>query len=387
MKITKKIVTKIEGEATLKIYGDEIIDFVEVEFWQHNGIEEYLRNRHFMDALVINPRICGICGHSHLLATAKAIEAAFECEVSEKAQILRETTTFLEIVENHIKWFYITLFPTRIESREFIYKAFSFAKKISQAIALIAGQYPHNSYIIPGGVTCDITYVELGKLKNIIDEIYNDYTSLIINERLISPDLELFFNNMPKNIGKGLGEFLILGENSLFKKNGDYSFVSEENGKSFSKNALYKGKFVEVGPLGRMLSLKTPIQAVYEEFKDSIYTRILARIYEPLVLLNHLRKRLDRLDICEESYIQPCVKDSKGVAAIEAPRGSLIHQIEIKDEKISSYNIIVPTQFNLASSKSKQNPSAVQSSLMGEKREFMEPIFKCFDICAVCMSH
>jgi Ni,Fe-hydrogenase I large subunit len=152
MKITKKIVNKIEGEASLKIYGDKKVDFIEIEFWQYRGIESYLINRPIMDALVINPRICGICGHSHLFATVKAIENAVNAKISKKAKILRDITVGLEIVENHIKWFYITLFPTQIKNKKYIFKAGEFASLISKAIALIAGQYPHNSYMIPGGV-------------------------------------------------------------------------------------------------------------------------------------------------------------------------------------------------------------------------------------------
>ena len=49
-----------------------------------------------------------------------------------------------------------------------------------------------------------------------------------------------------------------------------------------------------------------------------------------------------------------------------APRGILIHEIEIFNEKIKNYNIIVPTQFNLSNG-DKENPSAAQKALMGEK--------------------
>jgi Ni,Fe-hydrogenase I large subunit len=79
--------------------------------------------------------------------------------------------------------------------------------------------------------------------------------------------------------------------------------------------------------------------------------------------------------------------NSVGISVIEAPRGCLIHKIEIKNEKIVNYNIIVPTQFNLSSSKDKNNLSAVQSAMIGEKKEYIDSIFKCFDICAVCVSH
>ena len=58
----------------------------------------------------------------------------------------------------------------------------------------------------------------------------------------------------------------------------------------------------------------------------------------------------------------------------------------IKDKVIRKYNIIVPTQFNL-SSFSKENPSPVQKALMNENIKYVDIIFKCFDICAVCVFH
>ena len=381
----KKIISKIEGEATLKIKGEKEVEWAEIEFWQYRGVEEYLKGRPFMDALVINPRVCGICGHSHLLATAMALENLFNAEVSKKAQIFRNITSALEIVQNHIKWFYITLFPTQIKDKKFIFKAVKISSKISKAIAIIAGQFPHNSYIVPGGVTCDLTNLEILKLKDLISEIYEMYQNETIDMNLHSKDLELFFENLPRERGKSLNSFLVLGENAFFKSNGDLEFVSEEKGNSFAKNGYYRGRCVEVGPLARMKN-DEKIEKIYKKYEDSIYTRIIARLYEGLKLLRYILEEIEKIDLCEPSFIKFKEKSGKGVSAVEAPRGSLIHKVEVQNGKISNYEIIVPTQFNLASS-TPSNPSPAQKALIGEKIEYVEPIFKCFDICAVCMTH
>ncbi|MEO1927458.1 MAG: nickel-dependent hydrogenase large subunit [Nautiliaceae bacterium] len=384
MKINKKIISKIEGEAVLKIQGKEKIEFVEIEFWQNNGIEEYLKNRHFLDALVVNPRVCGICGHSHLFATAKVIEKVFDVKISSKAKIFREITTSLEIVQNHIKWFYMTLFPTIIKDKKYIFKAVKFASEISKAIAVLAGQFPHNSYIVPGGVTCDPTYVEIIKLENILKKIKEDYMKEIMDEELFSCDLNLFFENLPKDIGKSLNRFLVLGNNAFFEANGTVEKVEEEKG--FFKNAFYKGEFYEVGSLARSIVREDKIiKKIYKEYKDGIYTRVVSRLYEALLLLKYVNLIIKKVDLREKSFEKPSIKDGKAKIAVEAPRGSLIHEIEIKNEKISFYNIIVPTQFNLGSSKKRFSPA--QEALIGEDLKYTDVIFKCFDVCAVCMSH
>ncbi len=383
MKITKKIVTKIEGEATLKLYKkDFLIEFAEIEFWQYRGMEEYLKNRAYMDACVINPRICGICGHSHLIATSKAIENALDIKIGNKAKILREITLGLEIIQNHIKWFYLTLYPSVKEINYF--KALEFSKEISKIIALIAGQFPHNSYAIPGGVTCDLTNLEIIKVKNSLSKMFDRYQEIMSVDGK-SLDLEELFSDIPKSIGKSLNRFLILGNNLYFKSNGNAEFVKEEDSISLNKNVLYKDKFYEVGPLARNLE-NDLIKKVYEKYQDSIYTRIFARLYEVNLIFEYLLKIVDEMDINEKNYIKPIKKNGKGIGVIEAPRGSLIHKIEIEDEKIKSYNIIVPTQFNLSNG-TKDKLSPAQASLIGEYEQQSDLIFKCFDICAVCVSH
>ncbi|MEO1958838.1 MAG: nickel-dependent hydrogenase large subunit [Nautiliaceae bacterium] len=128
------------------------------------------------------------------------------------------------------------------------------------------------------------------------------------------------------------------------------------------------------------------IKSVYENYQDSVYTRIFARLYETHLILEKILNEIDNIDICEPSFIDYTPINAKGKVAIEAPRGSLIHSIKICDEKIKEYNIIVPTQFNLSSS-TKEKPSPAQATLIKEDIKWSDFIFKCFDVCAVCNIH
>jgi Ni,Fe-hydrogenase I large subunit len=380
MKINEKIVNKIEGEAKLKIYGENIVEFVEIEFYNFRGIENYLQKRDYMDALVINPRVCGICGHSHLLATAKAIEDAFDVKPTKKAEILREITTGLEIIQNHIKWFYITLMPEILTDKSKMLNAISIASYAAKIIALIGGQFPHNSYIVPGGVTCDLTNLEILKIEEMLKVLKDKIVRDIIDEEANSKDLEKLFENVDKNIGRGLNRFLVLGENLYFKRDGGIDEVCE-----VERNVFYKGKFFEVGPLGRNLK-NEKVKSIYDKYQDSVYTRVFARLYEIVLIIDYLLEKVKEIEVCEKNFIEFKPKNSKGICVIEAPRGSLIHKVEIENEKIKKYDIIVPTQFNL-SSYTKENPSPAQAAMMNEKIENINFIFKCFDICAVCANH
>ncbi len=90
--ITKQLIDQIEGEAS--VYFDmknEKVSFSTIAFPHFRGIENILKGKDALDALVITPRVCGICGHAHLLASVRAIEdayknAGYEVQLSTKAK-------------------------------------------------------------------------------------------------------------------------------------------------------------------------------------------------------------------------------------------------------------------------------------------------------------
>ena len=142
-----KLIEKIEGEARLNFSFDKNkkIDFVDIEFFSTRNIENILQNKPALDALVINPRVCGICGHAHLLATVKALEDCYQnIKIPKNAQILRELTLNFELIQNHFKWFYLTVLPL-FGYKQHLLKATLPSQTIAKAIATVGGQYPHTS--------------------------------------------------------------------------------------------------------------------------------------------------------------------------------------------------------------------------------------------------
>jgi coenzyme F420-reducing hydrogenase alpha subunit len=139
-----------------------------------------------------------------------------------------------------------------------------------------------------------------------------------------------------------------------------------------------------------MMSIKLPIiKNMHRRYKDSAYTRVMARIFELSFLIKEATKILNSIDILEDSYIKP--HDIKtlcgsGVGIVEAPRGPLIHKVDIEDGIIKNYKIITPTQFNIGSS-SKNNPTPAQKAMMGVDKKDAVFIFRTFDVCSVCTTH
>jgi Ni,Fe-hydrogenase I large subunit len=130
---------------------------------------------------VITPRVCGICNHAHLIASVRAIEdgykeAGVEVNLSSKAKDIREFTLACELIQNHIKWLYMTILP-QLESyigqrseENYAIKASYLSSTITKALAIFAGQWPHSSYAVVGGVSCDPTHLDVIQAQSLVEE-------------------------------------------------------------------------------------------------------------------------------------------------------------------------------------------------------------------------
>jgi hydrogenase large subunit len=418
-----KLIEKIEGEAKLNFSFDnqDKIDYVDIEFLTTRNIEKILENKPALDALVINPRVCGICGQAHLICTVQALEDCYDdIQISNKAKILRELTLNFELIANHFKWFYLNLLPL-FGKKQYILKATRPSTIMSKAIATIAGQYPHTSYAIVGGVVSDITNMDLIKVKSYINETLKYFEDMIVQanttqfksctniDELLSKDGDLpdllkeIKNKKWQNIGKSYDRFIVFGQTSYFSsgksnKTKVSTNISIDNVKLYdnttskAKNVMYKDKYFEVGPLSRAMLNKTPlIKDSHRKYADSMFSRILARTCEIPQLLHHCVELINQIDLNEPSYIKPSLDISKltgnGQSAVEAARGSLIHKVILKNGIIQKYDIITPTQWNLSNG-TKLNPATSQKAMLGLKNiNLAQIVFKSFDVCSVCTTH
>ncbi|MCV6608492.1 MAG: nickel-dependent hydrogenase large subunit [Campylobacterales bacterium] len=417
-----KLIEKIEGEAKLNFsFKDRKIDYVDIEFMSTRSIEEILKGKTPQDALVINPRVCGICGHAHLIATVKALESCYDSiEISKKAEIIRELTLNFELIQNHFKWFYLTMLPL-LGKKQDVVKGIKPAQILSKAIATVGGQYPHTSYAVVGGIVSEVTSMDLIKIERYIDEVIdlfktqvvsdfsedfltcNDVRKLFSREGDLPEALEIIKKNQWQDLGKSYDRFIAFGENSYFKSgksvktranyNLHLNYVKEyENPNSFGKNVLYRDKYYEVGPLARAMVKKTPIiKDSHRKYGDSMFSRVLARVCEIPQLLLHSKELLEKIDLNEPSYIKPNISlknlTGEGCSAIEAARGSLIHKVELENGIIKNYEIITPTQWNLAGG-TREKLGISQKAMIGlENGKMAETVFKTFDVCSVCTTH
>ncbi|PHR56008.1 MAG: hydrogenase [Arcobacter sp.] len=431
--IQKKLIDQIEGEATVYFeLKDEKVEHASIAFPHFRGMEKILEGKNALDALVITPRVCGICGHAHLMACVRAIENAYEnagmqVKLTKKAKDLREITLILEIIQNHFKWLYLVIIPalnklSKSEEEDFPLKGAFAASLATKILAIFAGQWPHSSYMHPGGVTSDPSHVERLQALSYMDELINFF-----EKECLGVDIEAFLgfescNDMEfmqsdigtlgktlmqmnmHNQGHAHDRFIVFGEHSFTKVskvlqtrlvNVDEKYISTKDAycpdeKTYAKNALYKGEFYESGPLARAMSMNVPlIKNMHRRFKDSAYTRVMSRVIELAQLLQDCKGLIQNLSLDESSFTSLndiTQLNAKGIGIVEAPRGSLVHKIDIEKGIIVSYEIITPTQWNLGSSK-KDKLSPSQMSMKGTPVSDSLFIFRTFDVCSVCTTH
>ena len=431
--ITKQLIEHIEGEASVEFdIKDQKVDFATVSFPHFRGMEKILEGKNALDALVITPRVCGICGHAHLMATVRAIEDAYKnashpISISKKAQKIREFTLIMEMLQNHFKWLYMVILPelyklNKTQANNKLLKGAYASTLSSKAIAVFGGQWPHSSYMIPGGVTCDPTHLELLQAQAHLDELikfFEKETAGIDLEKFLSFESCKDFHGFTSDVTKleeGLiaadmhhkgfahDQFLIMGENGFSSASKlrhtralkvDLKYISttdaySPNEKTYAKNALYKDEYFETGPLARMMAISLPIiKNMHRRYKDSAYTRVMARVFELAYMLDYSKTLLKEIAISQESvtpYEDITKISAEGIGIVEAPRGPLIHKIKIEEGIIKSYEIITPTQFNIGSS-TKEKPTPVQKAMQGNTKEEALFIFRTFDVCSVCTTH
>ena len=426
--IVRQLIEKIEGEAELDFtFNEGKIEDVRINFGFYRGIEEILVGKDARDALVITPRVCGICNHAHLIAAVRAMENGYEnagltVELTDKANDIREFTLACELMQNHMTWFYMTILP-RLEKligepsgENHALKASYFSSTITKALSIFAGQWPHSSYAVPGGVTCDPTYVDVMQAENLVDECLRFFEQMTVGipmEKYLEIDSNSFLYDIDGDLGSvlqlmGMNEladmgqshdrFIVFGDSVLSKpgksigttvSSVDVRYVEEsiQNG-TLAKAVNYKQKLYEVGPLARAMVAKEPmVKQLHKRYKDSLLTRVFARVHEVALLLNHSKELLQNLKLDEPSCTLSGnlkVSDFEGVGVAEAARGSLIHKTTVKEGLIQNYEIIVPTQWNLSHGDDIERGVAIEAMVGSTTTQEASFIFRTFDVCSVC---
>ncbi|WP_058235426.1 nickel-dependent hydrogenase large subunit [Devriesea agamarum] len=163
---------RVEGDLDVSV---TVTDGVVTDAWTHavmfRGFETILRGKDPQAGLIMTPRICGICGGSHLYKAAYALDTAWRTHVPHNATLVRNIAQACETLQSIPRYFY-ALFAIDLTHEKYassplyeeacrrfsVYTGTSYQKgvvlsgKPVEVYAILGGQWPHSSFMIPGGI-------------------------------------------------------------------------------------------------------------------------------------------------------------------------------------------------------------------------------------------
>ena len=120
----------------------------------------------------------------------------------------------------------------------------------------------------------------------------------------------------------------------------------------------------------------------------------MARALCAKVLADSMGDWLLQLKPGEPVYVPYEIPDeSKGMGLVDGARGALGHWIEIKNKRISRYQCVVPSTWNMSPQDDQGQPGPLEQALIGTRvRDEANPfelvrIVRSFDPCLACAIH
>lgn len=180
---------RVEGDLDLKIsVRDGVVTDAWTEASMFRGFEIILKGKDPQAGLIVTPRICGICGGSHLYKAVYALDTAWRTHVPKNATLIRNIAQACETLQSMPRWFY-ALFAIDLTNKNYakaaeydeIVRRFapfvgtSYERGVTlsckpvEVYAIFGGQWPHSSFMIPGGVMCAPTLSDVTRAIAILD--------------------------------------------------------------------------------------------------------------------------------------------------------------------------------------------------------------------------
>jgi Ni,Fe-hydrogenase I large subunit len=180
---------RVEGDLDLKV---TLRDNVVVDAWTEasmfRGFEIILKGKDPQAGLIVTPRICGICGGSHLYKACYALDTAWKTNVPTNATLVRNIAQACETLQSIPRWFY-ALFAIDLTNKNYAQipeydecvrrfapfvgtsyeKGVTYSGKPVEVYAIFGGQWPHSSFMIPGGVMCAPGLSDVTRAISILD--------------------------------------------------------------------------------------------------------------------------------------------------------------------------------------------------------------------------
>ena len=417
-------VARIEGHGNVHVViQDDAVKTVEMNIVEPARLfESMVRGQSYKDCSYIASRICGICSPSHCVTDLKAVEDAFDIEVSTRTKLIRELLVYGSYLQNHASHLFVFVVPDFIGEPSVFPLAQSDPELFAQALELkrlgndlctqVGGRSIHPITAVVGGFTHEISPKEYRVLADRMEAMIpfarrtvDLFSSFRITDIHTASDLPAMVEEDYYPV-QSSNKLELLDEGVIFEAR-DFEDYLEEYEVSHS-GALFTrvrktGKPVFTSALSR---LNASWDHLSQEAKVASAKAGL-RPEEKNPMKNNLAQAIEILDalircsgICRnlaqgEGDSKPVAFTPKagiGIGMTEAPRGVVFHKLEFDDEgRVLHASIITPTSQNLASleADTRHLVEVLIESGLGEDyiRSEIAKLVRAYDPCLSCSVH
>ncbi len=412
--------TRVEGHGGIEVImdGSKVKDVKFNIFEGPRFFEHAIKGIYYDKIPDITRRICAICTASHSLASIGAIENAFKVKSTPQTHLLRDLLIHGEAIESHALHVFMLALPDFLGFPDAIHMATDHLDAVKAALELkktgnmihtaLSGRDVHGMNERVGGFSKVPSEESLLEIKKQLMKVQP--TTVLAVQLLSGFELPSYNNSENVLLALDSGEqFGYLGDH-IFTSDGEhipeteYQKLTNETvvRHSYAKFSTYKGKPFMVGALPRLYfnhkKLKGTAKDLYAEHKHLLDTRntISNNLAQAIELVHDVEHSVSMIDaliaqgLANEGLVEFDVFESRGINAVEAPRGLLYHDYTFDSEgRIKASNIITPTAQNAANIE--KDVWVIAENLAGkpedEVKKAIEIMVRAYDPCISCSVH
>jgi Ni,Fe-hydrogenase I large subunit len=226
---------RVEGDLEVRA---AIEDGVVADAWcsgtMFRGFERILVGRGPLDGLVITPRVCGICSTSHLTAACRVLDDIAQATPPPQAVRLRNLALMVEHVQSDVRHGFLMYAADMVNPAyrdrplyeeaarrytpfkgETVLEVIRETKRIIEIHAIIGGQWPHSTFMVPGGIASVPSAADLVRCGLLLNEYRSWYERRILGCSLerwrqvhSAADLEAWLEESNSHRRSDLGFFI-----------------------------------------------------------------------------------------------------------------------------------------------------------------------------------
>ena len=171
---------------TLDIEGEQIkkVDFV--PGMAHRGIEWMGMRRNCIQVMYLAERICGICGITHSISFARAVEQIAQIQVPNRAHYIRAIVGELERIHSHLLWAGVAAHELGFDSA--FYMAWRCRENVLDLLEYLTGNRIHYAMIQIGGVRRDIVpdqFPHIEESMKFFEEAYDKLAAVFLDDTTV----------------------------------------------------------------------------------------------------------------------------------------------------------------------------------------------------------